>query len=164
MTRKLCRNPSSTASSGSAGLGQAVMPFSENLFAGLHSVYPLISPTSNFCIILWEASPSGAGVASGMDRLVLFATQGLIFGGAAAKYPDIRWIFSHSGGVTPFLLSRFVRQEADLKDKAKAVMPNGALHELKKFYYDPTKYKTYLEQLGVAYPPPMPAPKANVTP
>jgi aminobenzoyl-glutamate utilization protein B len=24
---------------------------------------------------------------------------------------------------------------------------------LKKFYYDPTKYKTYLEQLGVAYPP-----------
>ena len=21
------------------------------------------------------------------------------------------------------------------------------------FYYDPTKYKTYLEQLGVAYPP-----------
>jgi aminobenzoyl-glutamate utilization protein B len=25
--------------------------------------------------------------------------------------------------------------------------------ELKKFYYDPTKYKTYLEQLGVPYPP-----------
>jgi aminobenzoyl-glutamate utilization protein B len=25
--------------------------------------------------------------------------------------------------------------------------------ELRKFYYDPTKYKTYLEQLGVPYPP-----------
>ena len=25
--------------------------------------------------------------------------------------------------------------------------------ELKKFYYDPAKYKSYLEQLGVAYPP-----------
>jgi len=24
--------------------------------------------------------------------------------------------------------------------------------ELKKFYYDPTRYKTYLEQLGIAYP------------
>ena len=24
--------------------------------------------------------------------------------------------------------------------------------EMKKFYYDPTKYKTYLEQLGIAYP------------
>jgi aminobenzoyl-glutamate utilization protein B len=28
--------------------------------------------------------------------------------------------------------------------------------ELKKFYYDPTRYKSYLEQLGVPYPPPMP--------
>jgi aminobenzoyl-glutamate utilization protein B len=25
------------------------------------------------------------------------------------------------------------------------------------YYYDPTRYKTYLEQLGVPYPPPMPA-------
>jgi aminobenzoyl-glutamate utilization protein B len=24
--------------------------------------------------------------------------------------------------------------------------------ELKKFYYDPAKYKTYLEQLGIKYP------------
>ena len=25
--------------------------------------------------------------------------------------------------------------------------------ELRKYYYDPTKYKTYLEQLGIPYPP-----------
>ena len=25
--------------------------------------------------------------------------------------------------------------------------------EMRKFYYDPSKYKTYLEQLGIAYPP-----------
>jgi aminobenzoyl-glutamate utilization protein B len=24
--------------------------------------------------------------------------------------------------------------------------------QMKKFYYDPTKYKTYLEQLGIQYP------------
>jgi len=24
--------------------------------------------------------------------------------------------------------------------------------ELKKYYYDPSRYKTYLEQLGIAYP------------
>jgi aminobenzoyl-glutamate utilization protein B len=24
--------------------------------------------------------------------------------------------------------------------------------QLKKYYYDPTKYKTYLEQLGIQYP------------
>ncbi|MBM3770480.1 MAG: amidohydrolase [Acidimicrobiia bacterium] len=28
--------------------------------------------------------------------------------------------------------------------------------QLRTFYYEPRKYKTYLEQLGVAYPPPMP--------
>ena len=36
--------------------------------------------------------------------------------------------------------------------------------ELRKFYYDPAKYKSYLEQLGIAYPPPMPAKGANVQP
>ena len=24
--------------------------------------------------------------------------------------------------------------------------------EMKKYYFDPTKYKTYLEQLGIKYP------------
>ena len=24
--------------------------------------------------------------------------------------------------------------------------------EMKKYYYDPSKYKTYLEQLGIKYP------------
>jgi aminobenzoyl-glutamate utilization protein B len=28
---------------------------------------------------------------------------------------------------------------------------------LANFYYNPRKFKSYLEQLGVAYPPPMPA-------
>jgi len=26
------------------------------------------------------------------------------------------------------------------------------LPQMKKFYYDPSKYKTYLEQLGITYP------------
>ncbi len=34
--------------------------------------------------------------------------------------------------------------------------------ELRKYYYDPAKYKSYLEQLGIAYPPPMPEKGANV--
>lgn len=34
--------------------------------------------------------------------------------------------------------------------------------QLQKFYYDPTKYKSYLEQLGIQYPPPMPEKGANV--
>jgi predicted TIM-barrel fold metal-dependent hydrolase len=59
----------------------------------------------------------------------------LVFQGGAAKYPDIKWIFSHSGGVTPFLKSRFERHLIDDK-KAKGMVPNGLMHELRKFYYD----------------------------
>jgi predicted TIM-barrel fold metal-dependent hydrolase len=60
----------------------------------------------------------------------------LVFSGTAARYPDIRWIFSHSGGTMPFLLSRFVRHEIDMKDKAAKAMPKGMMYELKKFHYD----------------------------
>jgi predicted TIM-barrel fold metal-dependent hydrolase len=59
----------------------------------------------------------------------------LLFSGAAARYPDIRWIFSHAGGTMPFLLSRFVYQEATMKGKEQ-VLPKGVIYELKKFYYD----------------------------
>lgn len=59
----------------------------------------------------------------------------LMFQGGAAKFPDIKWIFSHSGGVTPFLLSRFTREETVLKDRQQK-LPNGVMHELRKFYYD----------------------------
>ena len=59
----------------------------------------------------------------------------LLFSGAAARYPDIRWIFSHGGGTMPFLLSRFVYQEATMKGKEK-VLPKGLMYELKKFHYD----------------------------
>lgn len=59
----------------------------------------------------------------------------LAFSGTAARYPDIRWIFSHAGGTMPFLLSRFTREEATMKDREQR-LPKGVLHELKKFYYD----------------------------
>jgi 6-methylsalicylate decarboxylase len=59
----------------------------------------------------------------------------LLLTGAAARYPDIQWIFSHSGGVLPFLLSRLQVHEASAKD-SKQIMPNGLAHELRKFYYD----------------------------
>jgi aminobenzoyl-glutamate utilization protein B len=36
--------------------------------------------------------------------------------------------------------------------------------ELRKFYYDPARYSSYLEQLGVPYPPPMPPARQTTTP
>jgi predicted TIM-barrel fold metal-dependent hydrolase len=75
------------------------------------------------------------------DPVIEYATDttrtiaSLLFSGTAARYPDIRWIFSHAGGTMPFLLSRFVRQEASLKD-ARDRLPHGVMHELKRFHYD----------------------------
>ena len=59
----------------------------------------------------------------------------LLFSGTAAKYPDIRWIFSHSGGVTPFLIGRFIHQES-LMSAREHKLPHGLMHEIRKFHYD----------------------------
>jgi len=60
----------------------------------------------------------------------------MLFSGAASRFPNIRWIWSHSGGTMPFLWARFTRQVVDMKEKAKEVLPNGLLHEVQKFHYD----------------------------
>jgi predicted TIM-barrel fold metal-dependent hydrolase len=57
----------------------------------------------------------------------------LVFSGMAQKYPDIRWIFSHSGGTLPFLTQRFIRQQ---KVQKHPHLPNGPIPEFQKFYYE----------------------------
>jgi predicted TIM-barrel fold metal-dependent hydrolase len=57
----------------------------------------------------------------------------LVFTGMSQKYPDIRWIFSHSGGTLPFLTQRFVQQQ---KVQKHPYLPNGPLPEFRKFYYE----------------------------
>ncbi len=59
----------------------------------------------------------------------------LLFSGAAARFPDIRWIHSHGGGTMPFLYSRYTRQEAATKNREQ-LLPNGVAFEVRKFYYD----------------------------
>ncbi|NBR27771.1 MAG: amidohydrolase [Betaproteobacteria bacterium] len=59
----------------------------------------------------------------------------LLFSGAAARFPDIKWIHSHGGGTMPMLWQRYIRQEATLKNKQE-IVPNGVLHEIRRFYYD----------------------------
>ena len=70
----------------------------------------------------------------------------LIFSGSTTRYPDITWIFSHAGGMMPFVIERFVSgTETEIvpgiKTKGQgnippARVPKGALYELRRMYYD----------------------------
>jgi len=62
------------------------------------------------------------------------AIASLIFTGAATRYPNVRWIFSHAGGTMPFLIERFANLAK--APRYAALLPNGLLHELGRFYYD----------------------------
>ena len=55
--------------------------------------------------------------------------------GNAQKFRDIKWIFSHAGGTMPFLIERFIGQPK-IDAKVKPAVPDGALAELVRFYYD----------------------------
>jgi 6-methylsalicylate decarboxylase len=63
------------------------------------------------------------------------AITSLLINGIPVKHPNIRWIFSHGGGATPMLAGRMVETVARRPNSAE-VMPNGALAELRKLYYD----------------------------
>jgi len=59
---------------------------------------------------------------------------GFLFSGAFRRYPDIKWVFSHSGGAVPMFAGRFNRllQTTDLSK----VAPDGLNAEFRKLYYE----------------------------
>ena len=70
----------------------------------------------------------------------------LIYSGSTTKFPNIRWIFSHGGGMMPYVIERFLGgSSAELVpgvttkgqgNNPPAKVPNGVLHELQKMHYD----------------------------
>lgn len=60
----------------------------------------------------------------------------LLFSGAAAKFPDIRFIFSHAGGTMPFITERLLRAHQLAKPDIKSRLPKGVMPELQKLFYD----------------------------
>jgi predicted TIM-barrel fold metal-dependent hydrolase len=88
-----------------------------------------------------EAPLCCRGLIPGVNEAVIeYATDTtraiarLLFTGTAARYPHIRWIFSHGGGTTPFLSERLERA-GKLRHNEPHV-PNGVMAELQRFYYD----------------------------
>jgi predicted TIM-barrel fold metal-dependent hydrolase len=59
----------------------------------------------------------------------------IVFSGTAARCPNINFIFSHAGGTLPFITERLIKMPV-LDPKLLPRVPNGVMHELKRFYYD----------------------------
>jgi predicted TIM-barrel fold metal-dependent hydrolase len=65
----------------------------------------------------------------------------LLFSGTAAKFPDIRFVFSHAGGTAPFLMQRFTYYFAARKD-LQSRLPQGPAYYLQRFFYDTANAST----------------------
>ena len=87
--------------------------------------------TANCCRNLLPGVGDGA-IEWGTDTTR--AITQMIFGGAAARYPNVKMIFSHGGGTMPFLVERFVGMARSAQMAPK--FPNGFEGAASKFYYD----------------------------
>ena len=89
---------------------------------------------------------------AGYTELVFDTTRAianLLCTGTLAKYPNIRFIMSHMGGVTPFLLFRL--SGLDDEPKLRVRFPDGVATYLRRLYYDvaqsaaPLSFRALLE-------------------
>ena len=77
------------------------------------------------------------------------AIANMLYTGMLAKFPNIRWIMPHMGGVTPFLLFRLSGLDDDPKMRDK--IPDGVAATLRRLYYDvaqsaaPLSFRALLE-------------------
>ncbi len=90
--------------------------------------HPTISP----CCVNIVPVVSEACIEYGTDTTRTIAS--LLFSGAAARFRDARFIFSHAGGTMPFLIGRFLQQARGHPSPEK--LPQGVLHEIERFFYD----------------------------
>lgn len=59
----------------------------------------------------------------------------LLYKGVLEQYPDIKWIFSHAGGVIPYIAWRVMLGQFIIPDAGKTV-PRGVPYYLKQLFYD----------------------------
>jgi predicted TIM-barrel fold metal-dependent hydrolase len=92
-----------------------------------------VHPTAAACCINLIPGVAPGVIEYGTDTTR--AMLSILCNGAAVKFPDIRFIWSHAGGSAPFFAGRIEASIPRLKDHATR-LPHGAIHEMKKFFYD----------------------------
>jgi predicted TIM-barrel fold metal-dependent hydrolase len=89
-----------------------------------------VHPTAANCCRNLDYGTAPGSIEYGTDTTR--AITGVAFSGDAARFPDIRFIWSHAGGTAPFLASRIDGASRGAKER----MPAGFMATLKTFYYD----------------------------
>src|SRR5262245_35876922 len=89
-----------------------------------------VHPTAANCCrnLDYGAAPGTMEYGTDTTRAII----GVTFSGDAARFPNIRFIWSHAGGTAPFLAGRIDGGSRNAKER----MPDGFIAEAKKFYYD----------------------------
>ena len=105
---------------------------------------PLFAELNRRKAIIYVHPTSGACCARALpvvpDTVIEFGTDttraitNYVYSGAARRYPDVKLIFSHSGGTMPFLIERY--DFLDRSGQGKAGAPEGFRKEIAKFYFD----------------------------
>lgn len=86
------------------------------------------------------AACCGGLIPGVFDTLIEYGTDttraiaSYIYRGAARRFPNVKMIWSHSGGTMPFLIERF--DGADRAPAARAEAPEGFRAAASKFFYD----------------------------
>jgi predicted TIM-barrel fold metal-dependent hydrolase len=90
-------------------------------------------PTTPVCCtnLVKGLSPGSIEFATDTTRTIASLMFGT--GGTAFRCPDIRFIWSHSGGTLPFLIGRLIREQ---QVKKLPGMPDGPGPIVRKYYYE----------------------------
>jgi len=76
--------------------------------------------------------PEGRALGITLTTETTLTIASVLYSGTAARFPDIRFIWSHGGGTMPYITGRFgVNANAKTPE-----LPNGVLYEIQKMYYD----------------------------
>ncbi|MGZ5984326.1 MAG: amidohydrolase family protein [Caulobacteraceae bacterium] len=112
-------------------LGDAVY---DPLFAELNrrKAVVYVHPTSAACCARVVPAVPDTVIEFGTDTTR--AITSYVYRGGALRFPDVKMIFSHSGGTMPFLIERY--DFFDKSGQGKAAAPDGFRAEIAKFYFD----------------------------
>ena len=91
--------------------------------------HPLVAP----CCNKLDPGVSDSEIEYGTDTTRAIAN--MVFNGASQRFPDVRIIWSHGGGTTPFLIARFIK-DAQIDERFFKLLPHGFMPEFDRFYFD----------------------------